>query len=81
MSDPIELRDLDTPPDADTVRSLRSQARDRDKSMGVTYPATDKTRKRFVVSPRGTCVVLNDTREETYNHSVSAEKIAESLRE
>jgi hypothetical protein len=47
--------------------------------VGVTFPTADGDRKRFVVSPRGTCVLLNDTREATFNRSVDAAEIAATL--
>lgn len=79
MADDIEMRDLPAPPDADTIANLREQASSRGESIGVSFPASDDTRKRFVVSPRGTCVLLNDTREDTFNRSVEAAEIASAL--
>lgn len=79
MTDDADLRTLDTLPTADTIRTLRKQARERGESVGAKFPAADDTLKRFVVSPRGTCVVLNDTREESFIPSVSAEEIASTL--
>lgn len=72
---------LDAPPDADTIADLREQAAAQGESVEVTFPAADGDAKRFVVSPRGTCVVLANTREDTFNQSVAPEDIAASLQE
>lgn len=81
MTDAIDFRDLTSPPDADTIADLRDEASSRGESLGVTFPTANGARKRFVVSPRGTCVLLNDTREDTFNRSVDADEIAEALQE
>lgn len=81
MPDEIDRPSLEAPPDADAIASLREQAADREKSVGVTFPASDGETKRFVASPRGTCVLLQDTREDTFNQSVSPEDIAAALRD
>ena len=81
MPDAIEMTDLEAPPDADTIADLREKAGDRGETVGVTFPTSDGARKRFVVSPRGTCVLLNDTREDTFNRSVDATEIVASLQE
>lgn len=81
MPDAIEMRDLSAPPDAKTIADLRDEASSRGTTVGVTFPTPDGARKRFVVSPRGTCVLLNDTREDTFNRSVEAEEIATALQE
>jgi len=80
MSKPTSLSDLDSPPDAETVSELRNRALDRDESVKVRFPTSNGETKRFVVSPRGTCVVLNDTRTDSFNPSVGAKEIAEALR-
>ena len=80
VSEEIDFSTLDAAPNAEVIASLRDQAADRGESVGVTFPADGDT-KRFVVSPRGTCVLLNDTREDTFNRSVAAEKIAAALQE
>lgn len=80
MSEEIDFSKLDAPPNAETIASLREQAADRGESVGVTFPV-DGDMKRFVVSPRGTCVLLNNTREDTFNRSVAAEEIAAALQE
>lgn len=79
MTDEIDFQELEAPPSAEIIAQLREEADDRDESVGVTFP-TDGERKRFVVSPRGTCVLLNDVREDTFNRSVDAEAVAEALR-
>lgn len=81
MPDAIEMTDLEAPPDADTITELRDEADSSGATVGVTFPTPDGDRKRFVVSPRGTCVLLNDTREDTFNRSVDATEIASSLQE
>ncbi|MFB6230102.1 MAG: hypothetical protein ABEL04_03005 [Salinibacter sp.] len=80
MDDQIDTHDLDAPPDADLITELRDRAHDRGEAVGVTFPA-DGGRKRFVVSPRGTCVLLNDTREDSFNPSVGVEEIAAALQD
>jgi hypothetical protein len=79
MPDAIEMTDLAAPPDTDTITELRDEASSNGASVGVTFPTADGDRKRFVVSPRGTCVLLNDTREATFNRSVDAAEIAATL--
>jgi hypothetical protein len=71
---------LDSPPDAETIAELRTQASAQDKSAEVTFLTAGDDTKRFVVSPRGTCVVLGNTREDSFNPSVTAEEVATSLR-
>jgi len=80
MANTAEMSALEAPPDAATIAELRDEADRRDETVGVTFPTGGDTRKRFVASPRGTCVLLNDTREDTFNHSVSADEIANALR-
>jgi len=70
---------LDAPPDADRISALRKQAADEDRSVEVTFPGTDGEPKRFVVSPRGTCVVLTNLREDSFNPSKAADDIASAL--
>ena len=81
MSDQPDPPTLDTPPDADRIAALREQADAEEKSAEVTFPAADGTTKRFVVSPRGTCVLLANTREDSFNPSVAPKEIAASLQE
>lgn len=72
---------LDVPPNAETIADLREQAAAQEKSVEVQFPATDGETKRFVVSPRGTCVLLQNVREDTFNRSVAPDEIASALRE
>lgn len=81
MSNQPDPPALDAPPDADQIATLREQADAEGESVEVTFPAADGTTKRFVVSPRGTCVLLADTRDDSFNPSVAPEEIAASLRE
>ena len=71
----------DALPDADRIAALRKQADAEGESVEVTFPAADGTTKRFVVSPRGTCVLLANTREDSFNPSVAPKEIAASLQE
>lgn len=70
---------LNAPPDAARIADLREQAADEDRSVEVTFPGPDGESKRFVVSPRGTCVVLTNLREDSFNPSEAAEDIASAL--
>lgn len=81
MPDAIEMTNLSAPPDADTISELREEANSSGVSVGVTFPTPEGDRKRFVVSPRGTCVLLSDTREDTFNRSVDADEIAGGLQD
>lgn len=82
MPESIELRDLDAAPDAEFIRTLRDQANERDEAVGARFPTADDQEKRLVVSPRGTCVLLNDeVSEQTFNRSLTADEIANALRE
>lgn len=81
MTDTPDMDSLDAPPDADRISALRDTAAAQGEAVGVTFPTSDGTRKRFVVSPRGTCVLLNDTREDSFIPSVEAATIAAALRE
>lgn len=80
MPDTIETTDLDSIPNADTIAELRTRASEKGQSVGVTFPSPEGERKRLVVSPRGTSVLLNDVSEETFNRSVEADAIADALR-
>lgn len=80
MADAADMSTLDAPPKAETIAELRDEATRRGESVGVTFPTTKDAQKRFVASPRGTCVVLNDTREDTFNQSMAADEIADALR-
>ncbi len=56
------------------------QAAGVDRPSGGPFPDADGDPKRFVVSPRGTCVVLTNLREDSFNPSETAEDIASALR-
>ncbi|GEM_PF-2504390 len=79
MSDPDDRTMLDSPPTADRISQLREQAAAAGESVQVTFSTDTGDTKRFVVSPRGTCVLLNDTREDSFNPSVDAADIADAL--
>ncbi len=81
MTDQSDVPALDAPPDAETIADLRDRAAAHDESVEVTFPTADNDTKRFVVSPRGTCVVLANTREDSFTPSVAAGDIAVALRE
>jgi hypothetical protein len=72
---------LDALPAAAQIADLRRRAADEGDAVEVAFPAANGETKRFVVSPRGTCVVLTNLREETFNPSVAPEAIAAALRE
>ena len=78
MSTDTVSHQLDDRPDADTITSLRAEAREQGASVQANIPMNETT-KRLVVSPRGTVVLLNDVSEETFNASHSAEDIAAAL--
>lgn len=80
MADTAEMSTLDAPPNAETIADLRDEAARRGTSVGVVFPTAKDAQKRFVASPRGTCVLLNDSREDTFNQSVPADEIADALR-
>jgi len=79
MTDSANIPALDSPPDAARITALREQAAEEGASVKVTFTGPDGDTKRFVVSPRGSCVVLQDMREESFNPSVSAEDVASAL--
>lgn len=79
MPTPHDASNLDAPPDAEYVADLREQAAAQGESVEVTFPSPDGETKRFVVSPRGTCVLLANTRKDSFNPSVAAEDIASAL--
>lgn len=81
MVDTKATSSLDEIPSGDTIESLRDEARDGGESAVVTFPEGDGERKRLVVSPRGTCVLLNDVSEDVFNSSVEPHEIAAALRE
>lgn len=81
MPDAAQRHDLDEIPDESTIASLREEAEADDVSVEAHFPAREDERKRLVVSPRGTVVLLNDVSEETFNRSQSAAEIARALRE
>ena len=72
---------LNSLPDAEAIAELRNQASAQGESVEVSFPSANGDTKRFVVSPRGTCVVLQNTREDSFNPSVAPEEVAAALRE
>lgn len=81
MPESIDMHTLDEVPDTEAIATLREQAETKDEAVGVTFPTSDGTQKRLVVSPRGTCVLLTDVSEETFNQSLSAAEVAEALKQ
>ncbi len=81
MPNTVDRRTLDQLPDASTIAALREEAADQEVSIEATYPKSDGSQKRMVVSPRGTVVILNDVSKDTFNRSQSADDIAAALRE
>lgn len=78
---PMNEDALDTTIDEPTtalVKTMRSKAERRGEEVTAELP-TDEPRF-LVVSPRGTCVVLNkDTRQDTFPPEQDAETIADEL--
>jgi len=70
---------LDASPTAAQIAEMREKAAAEDESVQAALPTDADVPKRLVVSPRGTCVLLQDTREESFNPSVDAADIAEAL--
>lgn len=79
MTDTIQTTELQSIPDAATIADLRTRASEKGQSVAVTFPAEDGERKRLVASPRGTCVLLNDVSEDSFNASVGPDEIAAAL--
>lgn len=80
MTSSFPASSLDSPPDAESIAELRNKASAQGEAVEVTFPTADGDTKRFVVSPRGTCVVLQNTREDSFNPSVAPEEVAASVR-
>jgi hypothetical protein len=69
---------LDHAPSADEIASYREEASQQDDSVAVRYPHDDGARE-LVVSPRGTCVVLeNNTSNDALNPDTATTDVAEA---
>ena len=79
MPDLQDLPTLDASPTAAQIAEMREKAAAEGESVQAVLPTDADVPKRLVVSPRGTCVLLQDTREESFNPSVDAADIAEAL--
>lgn len=80
MKETADATELDSVPDAEIIEELRNEAGASEESVAILFPSTEGPPKHLVVSPRGTCVVLDETIDESFNPSVSAEEIATALR-
>jgi hypothetical protein len=79
MSDLQELPTLEAAPTAAQITEMREQAAADGATIQVALPTETPPPKRLVVSPRGTCVLLQDTRTASFNPSVPADEIADAL--
>ncbi len=80
MIDTAPTHTLDAPPSADDVRSYRQDAADSGDSVVVAY-VYDGSDRHLVVSPRGTCVVLEGgTSNDAMNPDTAPEAVAEACR-
>lgn len=71
---------LDAPPAVDTIEQYRKEAEERGDSFIAAFPNAEQEQRYLVVSPRGTCVLLDaNYSEDTFNPSVSAEAVAEAI--
>jgi hypothetical protein len=79
MPDLQDLPTLDASPTAAQIAEMREKAAAEGESVQVALPTDADVPKRLVVSPRGTCVLLQDTREESFTPAVDAADVAEAL--
>lgn len=79
MPDSVQRHELDAIPDASTITTLRDKAETEAVSVEAHFPTPESEKKRLVVSPRGTVVLLNDVSEKTFNRSTTADEIANEL--
>lgn len=71
---------LEAPPDAETVLMLREHAQQTGESMIATFDDEYRRVLYFIVSDRGTCVLLADrVAVQTFNRELDAEKVAAAL--
>jgi len=67
---------LDHAPSSEEIESYRKKATEQDESLVVAYPHGDVQRE-LVVSPRGTCVVLEyNTSNDALNPDTSPDDVA-----
>lgn len=72
--------DLSESPTANAISDLRDQAKRGSESVAASIPSASDT--YLVISPRGTCVVLNDDlKRNSWTSETSAETIAQELSE
>jgi hypothetical protein len=79
MPDLQDLPTLETPPTAARITEMREKAAAKDETVQVLLPTETDPPERLVVSPRGTCVLLQDTRTASFNPSVPADEVADAL--
>ncbi len=71
---------LDAPPDAALIEQLREQAQRSGESVVVTFGDAHQQPLYFVVSDRGTCVLLDEhVAIQTFNRELDAGQVAEAL--
>jgi hypothetical protein len=72
---------LDAAPDADAIDAYRSEADEAGDSIVVAYPSADGDDRYLVVSPRGTCAVLDDRSIsiDSFNPDIDATEVANAL--
>lgn len=80
MSDLTPHHELDAPPDAEAISSYRDAAADSGTDVIVRYPNADGDTRHLVVSPRGTCVILQEqVSRDAYAPQTDASTVAEAL--
>lgn len=71
---------LDDAPTADDIDQFRAQAEDRDDSFIAAFRNAEGEERYLVVSPRGTCVILDENySEDSFNPSKSADEVAAAI--
>lgn len=68
--------ELDHAPSSEEIASYRKKATEQDGSLVIVYPHGE-VKRELVVSPRGTCVVLEDnTSNDALNPDTSPDDVA-----
>jgi len=75
-----KVYDLSESPTANAISDLRDQAKHGSESVAASIPSASDT--YLVISPRGTCVLLDDyLKRNSWTSETSAETIAQELPE
>jgi hypothetical protein len=75
-----DVKHLDAPPTADAIESLRTEAHEHAEAVAAALPWGADT--YLVVSPRGTCVLLDDfLKSDSWAPDKSAETVSTELHE